>query len=473
MTHNGRLKHRFVVLGMVALLASAAAKEATAETLSDAEAYSIAKDAYVYAYPMLLTDATLRKLSNFAEPVDGDAFGPPNQFHHARTFPDPADKIVIRENVDTLYSAATLDLKAEPMVLSVPATDRYFMLPMLSLWTDVFAVPGTRTTGENTARDFLVVGPEWQGTAPAGLEVIKSPTRYVWIIGRTKTNGSADYPNVHKVQDGYKLVPLSGWGKGDFVPPKGKVDPGIDMKAAPPEIVDRMDAATFIGHLAELLKDNPPNQVDYPMIHRLERVGFKIGESFDLGKAPANIQTAFARAYQDGKALVLSEGKKAAGIGGKGWIYTLRSGAYGTDYLYRAAIAQCCVGENLPQDAIYPALSSDSDGRPLDGKNKYVLRFAKGELPPVDGFWSVTAYDIEGYFIPNPINRLAIGDRDKLVPNADGSVDLYIQASSPGEKKEANWLPVGKGPFTLLLRLYSPREEVLEGAWSPPPVVRQ
>ena len=186
-----------------------------AQTVTPAEAYAIAKDAYVYAYPLMLTHATLQKLSNFAEPIDGDAFGPPNQFHHARAFPNPDDKIVIRENVDTLYSAATLDLKAEPMVLSVPATDRYFMLPMLSLWTDVFAVPGTRTTGRNTARDFLVVGPQWRGDVPAGLEVIKSPTRYVWIIGRTQTNGAADYANVHKVQDGYKLTPLSAWGKGD------------------------------------------------------------------------------------------------------------------------------------------------------------------------------------------------------------------------------------------------------------------
>ena len=147
------------------------------------------------------------------------------------------------------------------------------------------------------------------------------------------------------------------------MPPKGEVDPAIDMKTAPPEVVDKMDAAAFFGRFAELLKDNPPNQVDYPMIHRLERVGFKVGQSFDLASAPASIRQAIERGYADGKALVLAEGKKAAGIGGKGWIYTTRSGAYGVDYLYRAAIAQCCVGENLPQDAVYPALSSDSEGR--------------------------------------------------------------------------------------------------------------
>lgn len=459
-------------LALVAFAFTALTSSASAQNASEQEAYAIAKDAYVYAYPLMLTHATLQRLSNFAQPVDGDAYGPPNQFHHVRAFANPEAKLVIRTNVDTLYSAAVLDLKAEPMVLSVPATDRYFMLPMLSLWTDVFAVPGTRTTGRNTARDFLVVGPLWRGDVPAGLEAIKSPTRYVWIIGRTQTNGVADYANAHKVQDGMKLTPLSAWGKADYVPARGTIDPGIDMKTAPPKLVDKMDAATYFGRFAELLKDNPPNQIDYPMIHRLERVGFKVGESFDLAAAPMNIRQAYERGYADGKALVLAEGKKAAGIGGKGWIYTTRSGTYGTDYLYRAAIAQCCVGENLPQDAVYPALSSDSEGRPLDGTSNYVLHFDKGKLPPVDAFWSVTAYDIEGYFIPNLIKRQAIGDRDKLVTNADGSVELYIQADSPGKEKEANWLPVGKAPFTLLMRLYSPREEFLEGNWAPPAVTR-
>ncbi|MEI3852074.1 MULTISPECIES: DUF1254 domain-containing protein [Ensifer] len=459
-----------VALKLIPLALLALAGPACAEDVTEQEAYAIARDAYVYAYPLVLTHTTLQKLSNFAEAVDGDAFGPPNQFHHARAFPNPDDKIVIRENVDTLYSAATLDLTAEPVVLSVPATDRYFLLPMLSLWTDVFAVPGTRTTGRNMAREFLVVGPQWSGSAPDGLELIRSPTRYVWMIGRTQTNGAADYESVHKVQDRYKLTPLSAWGKGSYAPAKGKVDPSIDMKTPPPVLVDQMDAAGFFKRFAELLQDNPPNPVDYPMIHRLERVGFKLGESFDLKASSPSLQKAFERGYGDGKALVVAEGNKAAGTGGKGWVYTTRSGAYGVDYLYRAAIAQCCVGENLPQDAVYPALSSDNEGRPLDGANKYVLHFDKGKLPPVDAFWSVTAYDAEGYLIPNTLKRQAIGDRDKLVANSDGSVDLYIQADSPGKDKEANWLPVGKAPFNLLMRLYSPREEFLEGKWLPPEI---
>src|SRR6476646_2847914 len=181
--------------------------------ITEQEAHEIVKDAYVYAYPLLLADVSLRQQTNFSEPTGKLAQAPLNQFSHAPEF-TPADwKVVVRPNVDTLYSAATLDLGPEPMVLSVPAIDRYFVLPLMSLWTDIFAVPGTRTTGQNTARDFLLVGPNWREEAPAGLEIIRSPTRSMNIGGRTQTNGIADYEHVHKSQAGYKLTPLSAWGK--------------------------------------------------------------------------------------------------------------------------------------------------------------------------------------------------------------------------------------------------------------------
>jgi hypothetical protein len=440
--------------------------------VSEQEARAIATDAYVYAYPLLLMDVFMRQGTNYAEPTGIVTQAPYNQFSHARAFP-PADfKAVVRPNVDTLYSSANLDLGPEPIVLSVPATDRYFMLPLLSLWTDVFAVPGTRTTGRNTARNFLVVGPNWRGEAPPGLEIIRSPTRFVGIGGRTQTNGVADYDTVRRIQAGYKLTPLSAWGKDNYVPAKGKIDPSIDMKTPSPVQVDKMDAATYVARFAELLKDNPPGAFDYPMIHRLERIGFQPGRSFDLNTAPPTIKQAFELGAADGKALVAKAAKQAGGEGEKGWAYTTRSGAYGVDYLYRAAIALCCLGENLPQDAVYPSLSVDSEGRPLDGSSRYVLRFDKGRFPPVDAFWSVTAYDTDGYFIPNPLNRLALGDRDNLVTNADGSLELYIQADTPGSEKETNWLPVDKKLFTLLMRLYSPKSEFLAGMWTPPAVRR-
>jgi hypothetical protein len=457
---------RSILLTLLVALAGPA--PASAQGISEQEAQEIAREAYIYAYPMVLMDVTRQQLSNYAEPsANIPGAGPPNQFIHIRQFPDPKLKIVIRPNVDTLYSPAWLDLKAEPVVLSVPATDRYFMLPMLSMWTDVFAVPGTRTTGANSARLFLVTGPGWSGTVPAGMEVIKSPTRYVWFIGRTQTNGRADYANVHKIQDGYKLTPLSGWGKADYAPPKRTVDPAVDMTTPPPEQVESMDATAFFARFAELLKDNPPNQVDYPTINRLERAGFKAGQGFDLNAAPASVKQAFERGYADGRALLVEETKKASGTG---WTYRTDGGAYGVNYPFRATIAKWGLGYNLPQDAVYPSLATDSQGRLLDGRNAYVLRFENGKLPPVGAFWSVTAYDPQGYFIPNTLERQAIGDRDRLSFNSDGSLDLFIQAESPGKDREANWLPVAKAPFNLLMRLYSPKDAILDRTWTPPPV---
>jgi hypothetical protein len=464
----------FLVATCSATITGSALGQMPTAQVSEQEAYEIVRDAYVYAYPMVLTDLSLRQQTNFVEPTGKLAQAPLNQFSHAREFTPPDWKVVVRPNVDTLYSPATLDLGPEPIVLSVPATDRYFVMPMMSLWTDIFAVPGTRTTGRNTARDFLIVAPNWRGAPPSGLEIIRSPTRIMNIGGRTQTNGAADYANVHKIQAGYKLTPLSAWGKGTYTPPAALVDPGLDMVTPPPAQVERMDAAAFFARFAELLKDNPPGPFDYPMLHRLERVGFTAGRSFDLALAPPDIKRAFERGAADGKVSVTSLGEAAGGKGAKGWVYTTRSGAYGVDYSYRAAIAYCCLGENLPQDAVYPSLAVDSEGRQLDGRYNYTLHFAKGKLPPVDAFWSVTAYDAVGYLIPNTINRQALGDRDRLVSGGDGSIDLYIQAASPGPASQTNWLPVAKAPFTLLIRLYSPKSEVLDGSWSPPlPVRRQ
>jgi hypothetical protein len=442
-------------------------------SLSEREAYEIAKDAYVYAYPLILTYLTAVQTTNYAEPTGIPTQAPVNQFSHARAF-TPADfKAVVRPNVDTLYSPAVLDLGPEPIVLSVPATERYFMLPLFSLWTDVFAIPGTRTTGKNQARDFLLVGPNWDDDAPSNLEIIRSPTRHVDVIGRTLCNGPSDYENVHKIQSGYKLRPLSSWGKGEYVPPKNKVDPAIDMETPPPVQVEKMDAGTFFRKFSELLIDNPPQACDYPMIHRLQRLGFRVGRRFDVNAETPAIKAAFERAVLDGKTLVAKLGKKEAGEGGKGWIYTTNAGAYGVNYAYRAAVAYFALGENLPQDAIYPSLTVDSDGLPLDGRNEYVLHFEANKLPPVDAFWSVTAYDTDGYFIPNALNRFALGDRDKLVVAPDGSLNIFIQTEPPGTNREANWLPVAKGPFTLLMRLYSPKHEVIDGTWLPPDVKRQ
>ena len=392
-------------------------------TSTDNEAYEVAREAFLYAYPLVLQYLTIRQATNFAEPTLTVGHCPINQFSHARSFPSAEYKSVIRGNVDTLFSLAHVDLGEEPIVLSIPAVDRFFVLPLISLWTDVFAAPGTRTTGSNSARDFLLVGPRWRGKAVGGLDVIRSPTRFVSIGGCTQTNGSKDYSNVHRIQRRYFLTPLSEWGAEEYTPPAGCVDATIDMKTLPTLQIERMDARTFFASFADLLHDNPPGPLDYPIMHRLERVGLHRGHRFDLNRAPTHIRLAFEQATLDAKRALTTLAGKARGDHCRDWVYAVNGGAYGIDYRQRAAHACSKLGGMLPQDCVSPSLAVDCDGHPLDGNHNYLVHFDRRELPPVDAFWSITAYDASGYFIFNALQRQALGGRDQLAVNLDGSVD--------------------------------------------------
>lgn len=440
-----------------------------AETpLSADEQKEVAREAYLYLYPLVLMDVTRRQMTN-VEAGKSAVFGPPNMFTHVPTFP-PADmRAVVRPNFDTLYSVAWLDLTSGPMIVSTADTNgRYFMLPMLDMWTDVFAVPGKRTTGTGAA-NFAVTPQGWKGELPVGVERIDSPTPHVWIIGRTQTNGVADYNAVHAVQSGYKIRTLSEWGK-EPAARTVKVDPEIDMKTAPLDSVKRMPAARYFGYAADLLKVNPPHVTDQPIVARMRRLGIVAGQSFDFDKADPGVQRALAQGMADGMRLMEVKASSIA-RNVNGWqMSTDTIGVYGNFYLKRAIIAMGGLGANLPEDAVYPFNVGDADGKPLDGSKRYAIRFAKNDLPPVSAFWSVTLYDSEGFPVANPQNRYAIGDRDSLKYNADGSLDLYFQNASPGKDREANWLPTPKGPFTLTMRLYAPRAEVIDGRWSPPAV---
>lgn len=450
--------------------APSAAAASAQSAMTPEVAKEIAAETYIYAYPLVLMDVTRRQVTNVPQPAF--PLSPLNTIAHARAFPGPEMRVVVRPNFDTLYSSGYIDLGAEPIVLSLPATERYFMFPLLSTWTDVFDVPGTRTTGPNQAVNILLVSPRWQGQAPAGMTAVRAPTRYVSFIGRTKTNGPADYDTVHRIQDGMHLTPLSAWGHGDWHPAPAKVDPSVDMKTPPPETLAAMDPATFLRRFTEALQDSPPGNQDYPIWHRMNRIGLHVGQVFDLNSATPALRQAIEAGFTEGKQRLKHEYDRLDGVGQKGWVYTKDGGSYGVNYLLRAGVAAWGLGMNRPQDAIYPSLSTDSEGRPLDGAHHYVLHFGPGKLPPVNGFWSVTAYDKEGYFIRNAIHRQAIGDRSGLKTGPDGSTDIYVQADSPGPEREANWLPVQPGSFNLMLRLYAPKESFLNGEWAPPPLMR-
>jgi hypothetical protein len=462
---------RRTLIAAFVTFATALTVPALAETpLSEQQAHAIGVDAYLYFYPLISMDVTRKQFTNL-EPGKEIGRGPMNAIWNVPTYPPASDKGVVRYNFDTLYSVGWLDTNKEPMVVSVPDTGgRYYLLPMLDMWTDVFASPGWRTTGSQAA-NFLVTPPGWSGMIPPGMEPISAATPIIWIIGRTKTDGPADYDAVHRIQAGYKVTPLSQWGKA-AVPPTTAIDASVDMKTPPKVQVETMSSDRYFAYAAELLKVIPPHITDQPMIAQLKKIGFEPGKSFDLNKADPAVERALQTAPGEAQQLMAWKVPTIARVA-NGWsMNTDTMGVYGNYYLKRAIVAQLGLGANLPEDAIYPVNLADNTGRPLDGANKYTLHLDKGAMPPADAFWSVTLYDSEGFQVANALDRFNLASWMPLKPNADGSLDLYFQNESPGSGKEANWLPAPKGPFNLLMRLYAPRAEALNGKWNPPPVER-
>jgi hypothetical protein len=442
----------------------------TSELPEVQEAQEIAVEAYIYLYPLVIMDATRQQMTNMAA-GERPGFGPMSTFSHMRAFPPVEFKSVPWPNFDTLYSLAWLELTSEPVIVSVPDTGgRYYLLPLQDMWTDVFAVPGKRASGTQ-AGHFAVVPPGWQGELPAGVRRIDAPTPYVWIIGRTQTNGPGDYQAVNKVQDGYAVTPLSRWGQ-EPLPVTPTIDPAVDMTTPPVQQVHRMPAAAYFAHAAELLKLHQPHLTDWSILARLRRIGIEAGKSFAIETLDPQIKQALERGATAGLQAMQAKVPTLARLV-NGWqVNTDSIGVYGNYYLKRATLAMIGLGSNPPEDAIYPLAFADGDGEPLNGDHDCVLHFDKQELPPVNAFWSVTLYDRDGFQVANPLNRCALGDRDPLRYNADGSLDLLIQHQSPGPEREANWLPAPRGPLALLMRLYEPRAEVLDGRWEPPGVRR-
>jgi hypothetical protein len=442
---------------------------AFAPDLTEQEAAEIAEEAYIYAYPLVSMDIT-RRVSTNVPPGVKPGLGPSNAFQHMRAYPDANFKEVVRPNFDTLYSPVWLDLTREPMVISVPDTQgRYYLLPMIDMWSDVFAVPGKRTSGTK-AGSFAVVAAGWNGKLPAGVQKIVSPTPYVWIIGRTQTNGPKDYAAVHKVQDAYTITPLSQWGRGGKVaPPKFVNDPTVDMKTPPLDQVNKMAALDYFKYVAELLKLHPPHTSDWSTIARLKRIGIDPGKLFDASAATPALRAALERGAAQGLKTMYAKVPTLARVANNWSMNTDTMGVYGNYYLKRAIVALVGLGANQPEDAVYPLLLSDAEGKPLTGEGKYVVHFEKGDTPPTNAFWSLTMYDEAGFQVANPIDRFAIGDRDALKFNADGSLDILIQNADPGADKQSNWLPApASGVLGVTMRIYAPKASVLDGRWNPP-----
>ena len=449
--------------------AKAAADAAAQKAAADAELAKIGEEAVAYGLPLMVAELTRRVSTNVAAP-EPNAHAPMNQFGHMAKYPTAADKDIVRMNVDTLYSFAFLDLTKEPMVLSVPDTKgRYYLMPLIDMWTNVFASPGKRTTGTK-AGNFLISGPGWSGTVPTGMTEYKSPTSMVMIGGRTQANGPADYAAVHALQAQYKLTPLSAWGK-PYKAPAGTVDAGIDM-SPPADQIAKMNAATYFQTLASLLEVTPPPAADAPAVAQLAKIGLVPGQDFDLAKADPDVAKALDGVVQKTMAK-LQEAAKTAGTPVNGWNSLPKNIAnFGTDYGTRAVVALIGFGANIVEDAIYPSAFVDGDGQPLNGANKYTLHFDKGQTPPSNAFWSLTMYNAQSFFVDNPLNRYNIAAWMPLKYNKDGSLDLYIQHESPGKANEANWLPAPDGDFNITDRIYWPKPEALDGTWKASPITR-
>jgi len=441
----------------------------------EAEARAIAIESYVYAYPLVTMEMTRRIMTNIEAPQGSRA--PMGHFVRMRSYPDASYRDVTAPNADTLYTTTWIDVSREPWILSLPdMKDRYSLFPMLDGWTNVFQVPGKRTTGTK-AQTYAITGPGWSGELPAGVTEYKAPTGLVWILGRIYSTGTPeDYKAVHTLQDKISIVPLSAYGK-PYTPPAGTVDPAIDMKTAVREQVNALDATAYFKLFAELLKTNPAAADDAPMLAKLSKIGIVPGQDFDVAKLDPAVAKGLAGAPKPAQDLIM-DWMKAGIVAGdmkleNGWLFTTKTGLYGTNYVQRALITAIGLGANRPEDAVYPTSTGPDVAAKYSGEKKYVLHFEKGQLPPVSGFWSLTMYDADYFFVDNKLNRYTLSQRNKLKANADGSVDLYIQNESPGKDKEANWLPAPKGDFVLMMRLYWPKEQapsILDGSWKVPEV---
>jgi hypothetical protein len=425
----------------------------------------LATNVYVYAFPLVVMDVTSQVQT---------AKVPANTFQHKRTLPDAATTDLADANPDVLSSQAWLDLAGGPVVLSLPDTHgRYYAVPMLDAWTNVFQSPGKRTSG-TTKADFAIVGPKWKGELPQDVQEIKAPTQMVWLLGRIQSNGRSDDAAVAKIQDQFKLTPLSQWhrGGGRSAHPPLAAHANVDPNSPPTEQVAKMSAQEFFTRFAALLPGNPPAKEDTAVLDQIRQLGVVAGQPFDMSKLDA----ASARAIEEGARSAL-ESIIAASKGGtgdlrNGWTIYWDLGRYGTNFGLRAVIAWLRLGADAPEDELLLSTYLDGGGRPLNGANRYVLHFDKGKAPPTDAFWSLAMYNDKHLLVANPLDRRAIGDRDKLKSNPDGSLDIYLQNQDPGKDKTSNWLPAPKENFNVILRVYAPKQEMLDRSWTPPAIQR-
>ncbi|WP_394618611.1 DUF1254 domain-containing protein [Lentzea sp. JNUCC 0626] len=418
---------------IIALALTTVASLLTPSTAVSAE--QAALNAYLYTYPLVSVEVTRR----------GSGL-PANQLAHMPVVPDASFTDVVRPNVDTLYTSMFFDASAGPVIVTVPdMSERYHLFQLMDAWTNVGGSPGTRTIDADGYR-FAIAGPSWRGTVPSGVHLYRLPTDTGWMLGRIQLDGPDDLAAVRSLQQQITVE----------APAAAQAKPTV------PEVIESLTAQQYWDLYYASASHDQPRPQDKKFLREMKRHGWSPGDPVDLTKMPDAWSSAWPKA-------LASLGDELGGTPVNGWTTLLDGiGEYGTDYPRRAIVARHLLAANLPQDAVYPGTSVDSDERQLTGGNSYVLRFPADRLPPAHAFWSLTAYNAEGYLIDNPADRYAVRG-EQLVPNADGSVDIHLQPAGTGP----NWLPTPEsGEFSLVLRLYWPGQQVLDGNWHPPAVQR-
>ena len=460
---------------LAAALVSALALATTgarAQDASPAEARAIAKEAYIYGFPMV--DSYRIQYAYFVDAKNREFKAPWNQLFSMARLVTPEDKAVQSPNSDTLYSMLGGDLRAEPIVLTVPKMeqDRYYSIQLLDAYTHIFGYIGSRTTG-NGAGNFMLAGPGWKGEAPKGVtKVIRSETEFVFVLYRTQLFSPGDIDTVKKLQASYQAQPLSAY----LGQPAPQAAPAIDfIKPLTPQA--QRTSLEFFSILNFVLQFCPAVPSETALMERFSKIDVGAGKTFDAGKLSPEIKQAMEQGEADGlkafeelKTTQIDTGKVTSGdfFGSREYLKN--------NYLYRMAAAILGIYGNARAEAMYPIYAVDAQGEKLDAaKYRYTLRFASGQLPPVESFWSLTMYELpESLLVANPINRYLLNS--PMLPqfqrDADGGLTLLIQNESPGKDKEANWLPAPKGPFQMALRLYRPKPEAIEGQWKQPPLQR-
>lgn len=461
------MRKKLLFFGFVVLLCAPGStlSQATANAAAGDEqagareqlAFVLGVQAYIYGFPLVTMERIRRQ--SLAQ------IGGLNAFRHRRRLATPQDRTVVSPNNDTVYSSAWLDLTREPLILHTPdAKGRYCSYAFYDAYTNNFKVISKRTAPDAEA-DYAIVGPQWQGVLPAGLRRIDAPTNSVWLLVRTLIVDESEWPGVRALQDRMKLTPFSQWGKPAVVP-------GAVPSAAAQPVPVAQHPLAFFEQMGELMRRNPPPASEAVLLDQFAAIGLSAKSGFDAQALDEATKAGLRRAIPAAQQIITTMKGDQTLQRINGWLVTTKGGAFGDDYLFRAIVAEKGIGQLIPEEAVYLTTDIDADGQSLNGANKYILRFPKGQLPPAHEFWSLTLYGADFFFIENPIHRYSIGDRTRgLKYDADGGLTIYLQHEAP-PGHESNWLPAPKGNFNLNLRTYLPKPELLNKHYQPPAVQR-